>query len=194
MFTIENRKLIRGFKAHITTGLGGAADYQADYEDIISPVEGIVRNIYTGNEGGKWLHITDEQGRSWQFAHLSEYAIGLAIGDKIIKGQFIATSGNTGSITSGPHIHLQIVSGGGVRLDPEIIIKEILSMSNYENKIVRNSANGEYAFVLNGKRRIITAARAGFAAITAIDRGLLKDDIISITEADYKEIPSGDNF
>ena len=194
MFTIENRKLIRGFKAHIAAGLGGAVDYQADYEDIISPIKGIVRNIYTGNEGGKWLHITDEQGRSWQFAHLSEYAIGLAIGDKIIKGQFIATSGNTGSITSGPHIHLQVVSGGGVRLDPEIIIKEILSMSNYENKIVRNSANGEYAFVLNGKRRIITAARAGFAAITAIDRGLLKDDIISISEAEYNKIPSGDNF
>ena len=194
MFTIENRKLIRGFKEHINANLGGAADYQADYEEIVSPIKGIVRNTYTGNEGGKWLHITDEQGRSWQFAHLSEYAIGLAIGDKIIKGQFIATSGNTGSITSGPHIHLQIVSGGGVRLDPEIIIKEILSMSNYENKIVRNSANGEYAFVLNGKRRIITAARAGFAAITAIDRGLLKDDIISITEADYKKIPLGDNF
>jgi len=194
MFTIENRKLIRGFKAHIAAGLGGAVDYQADYEDIISPIKGIVRNIYTGNEGGKWLHITDEQGRSWQFAHLSEYAIGLAIGDKIIKGQFIATSGNTGSITSGPHIHLQIINSEGVRLNPEIIIKEILSMSNYENKIIRNQKTGEYAFVLNGKRRIITVARAGFAAITAIDRGLLKDDIISISEAEYNKIPSGDNF
>ena len=59
MFTIENRKLIRGFKAHIAAGLGGAVDYQADYEDIISPIKGIVRNIYTGCEGGKWLHITD---------------------------------------------------------------------------------------------------------------------------------------
>jgi len=194
MFTIESRKLIRGFKEHIAAGLGGAVDYQADYEGIVSPIKGVVRNIYTGNEGGKWLHITDEQGRSWQFAHLSEYAIGLAIGDKIIKGQFIATSGNTGSITSGPHIHLQIINSEGVRLNPEIIIKEILSMSNYENKIIRNQKTGEYAFVLNGKRRIITVARAGFAAITAIDRGLLKDDIISISEAEYNKIPSGDNF
>ncbi len=194
MFTIESRKLIRGFKEHIAAGLGGAVDYQADYEGIVSPIKGVVRNIYTGNEGGKWLHITDEQGRSWQFAHLSEYEAGLVIGDKIIKDQLIAKSGNTGSITSGKHLHIQIVSGGGIRLDPEIIIKEILSMTNYENKIVRNSTNGEYAFVLNGKRRVITAQRAGLAALTAIDRGLIKDDIISITEADYKKIPLGDNF
>ena|SRR3990167_175179 len=192
MFTIENRKIIRGFKAHIAAGLGGAADYRADYEPIFAPFDFFVSKIYTGNEGGKWLWIEDDKGLSWQFAHLSKY--GVIEGQKGKKGQLIAISGNTGSITSGPHIHLQIIGGGGVRLDPEIIIKEILQTMNYENKIVRNSVNGEYAFILNGKRRIITAARAGFAAITAIDRGLLKDDIISISEADYKKIPSGDNF
>lgn len=125
MWTIENRKLIRGAKEHIAAGLGAAADYVANYEEIASPVEGIVEKQYTGNQGGMWLWIKDNEGRSWQFAHLSKYLC--SINDTIKKGEVVAISGNTGTITTNPHLHLQIIDKNGNRLDPEIIIKELLS-------------------------------------------------------------------
>lgn len=122
MWTIENRKLIRGAKEHIAAGLGAGADYFADYELIISPVNGVVEKLYTGEQGGKWLWIKDSQGRSWQFAHLLEYNCNK--NERVRKGEVIAKSGNTGSITTNPHLHIQILKDE-VRLDPEIIIKEL---------------------------------------------------------------------
>src|SRR3990167_798792 len=194
MFTIENRKIIRGFKEHIAAGLGGAADYQANYEEIVSPVDGIVEQIYTGIQGGKWLWIKDYKGRSWQLAHLSEYRYK---DPRIIKkGEVIAISGNTGSITSNPHLHLQVVSGGGGRLDPEIIIKEILQNMNYDNKIIQNQESGtpeagELSLVKNGKRRRIKDARAGLASLDALKS---KREVIGVNSKAYHAIIQGDDF
>ena len=164
---------------------------------IYAPTNGTAKYSY-GNEGGNTISFLDEKGRLHRFLHLATWS------DKkeFKEGERIAYSGNSGSVSKGfGHLHWDLSKNGKLELNnranflnPEIIIKEILQTMNYENKIVRNSANGEYAFILNGKRRVITAARAGFAAITAIDRGLLKDDIISISETDYLKIPSGDNF
>ena len=162
---------------------------------IYAPTNGTTKYSY-GNEGGNTISFLDDKGRLHRFLHLNTWS------DKkeFKEGERIAYSGNSGSVSKGSgHLHWDISNNGKLELnnkanflDPELWLKII--MPNYENKIVRNSANGEYSFILNGKRRIITAARAGFAAITAIDRGLLKDDIISLSEAEYNKIPSGDNF
>jgi len=161
---------------------------------IYAPTNGTAKYSY-GNEGGNTISFTDERGMLHRFLHLNTWS------DKkeFKEGERIAYSGNSGSVSKGfGHLHWDLSKNGKLELNnranflnPELWLKGIM---NYENKIIRNSANGEYAFILNGKRRVITAARAGFAAITAIDRGLLKDDIISISEADYQKIPSGDNF
>lgn len=48
-------------------------------------------------------HVVSEYG------HLSE--LGVKIGDKVIQGQVIAKSGNTG-VSTGPHLHLTIRENG----------------------------------------------------------------------------------
>lgn len=141
MWTINNRKLIRGAKEHIAAGLGAGADYVANYEEIASPIDGIVEKIYTGNEGGNWLWIKDAKGRSWQFAHLSNRSC--IKNDQIKQGQIIAKSGNTGTITTNPHLHIQVIDKNGERLDPEIIIKELLKnpMAEKFNRIKEKFIN-----------------------------------------------------
>lgn len=62
---------------------------------------------------------------------------------------------------------------------------------NYENKVIRNIANGEFAFVLAGVRRVITKERAGFAALTAYQR---KTEIVNVAEGVYNSIPRGVDF
>lgn len=113
---MTQRKLIRGCQAHIAAGLGCGADYvAATGTPLFAPKDGTIAKQYTGNEGGKWLWFTDKAGNSLQFAHLSAYVGGLRT---VKEGELIAKTGNTGSITTGPHLHVQILKGT-TRLDPE---------------------------------------------------------------------------
>lgn len=116
MFPLKVRKLIRGCQAHINAGLSCGADYvSAVNTPLYAPKDGTVSKQYTGNEGGKWLWFTDKQGNSLQFAHLNKYVGGVR---QVKEGELIAYTGNTGSITTGPHLHVQILKGA-TRLDPE---------------------------------------------------------------------------
>lgn len=117
MFALAQRVLIRGCQAHINAGLGCGADYVASIgTPLVAPADGTLSKQYTGNQGGKWLWFTDKDGNSLQFAHLSKYVGGLRV---VRKGELIAYTGNTGQLTTGPHLHVQIISPSGVRLDPE---------------------------------------------------------------------------
>ena len=116
MFPLEKRTLIRGCEAHIKAGLGCATDYVADYVNLYAPFNGWLIIPYSdGGGGGNWLRLNRENGDKIEFAHLSERYIT----DGFVKeGTLMGKTGNTGTITSGPHLHIQIINNG-VRLDPE---------------------------------------------------------------------------
>ncbi len=108
-FPLATRKLIRGFDAHIKAGLGGGADYvAATGTKLYAPCDGVITRQYYGRDGGNWLWF-DAQGYSLQFAHLSEYRANLGA---VKEGELIALTGNTGAVTSGPHLHVQIIKDG----------------------------------------------------------------------------------
>ena len=113
MFPLKYKQLIRGCQAHIDAGLGGAADYVANYVNLYAPFDSKIET-YFGPQGGNWLRLTRSNGDKLEFAHLSEYK---ATGD-CKQGDLIAVTGNTGQITTGPHLHVQIFVGGQ-RVDPE---------------------------------------------------------------------------
>lgn len=115
MFPLKQRKLIRGFQAHINAGLGGGADYVADYVPLLIPFDGIA-DLYWGKEGGNWLRIRRTNGDAIELAHLSKYSVK---GGNVRAGALGGATGNSGSITTGPHLHIQIFNKNGVRLDPE---------------------------------------------------------------------------
>src|SRR3990167_3816779 len=61
MFPLKERKLIRGFQAHITAGLGGAADYVADHIPLYAPFDGVIQTYFEVG-GGNWLRLTRSNG------------------------------------------------------------------------------------------------------------------------------------
>lgn len=116
MFPLKNKKIIRGCAAHIKAGLGCATDYVADYVELYAPFDG--RADAWGGEsfqGGNWLNLTRPNGDVIQLAHLSKYKAG----GEVREGDLLAITGNTGKVTTGAHLHIQIKDRAGNRLDPE---------------------------------------------------------------------------
>lgn len=139
MFPLKQRKLIRGFQAHIQAGLGGATDYVADHVTLYAPFAGRIE-VYKGVQGGNWLRLIRDNGDKIEFAHLSKY---LQTGGQVSEGEEIAITGNTGQITTGPHKHIQIIRNGK-RIDPETYQWESLNKTFMKVTIVANKIAWDY--------------------------------------------------
>lgn len=114
MFPLKNRQLIRGCQAHINAGLGCGADYVADFDNLYLPFSGQTEWVW-GTQGGNWYKVTRENGDRIEMAHNSEL---ITLDAK--EGDLIAITGNTGSVTTGAHLHIQIFDKNNNRLDPEV--------------------------------------------------------------------------
>ncbi len=74
--------------------------------------------VYAGwNDWGYGNVLVIDHGNGWQtlYAHLSQLNVGC--GASVSQGQVIALMGSTGR-SSGPHLHFEIMSASGVRVDP----------------------------------------------------------------------------
>jgi len=119
MFPLKHRELIfgAGCAGHMNRRkpLGCAADYVARYVTLYAPFDGEIVT-YSGRQGGNWLRLVRANGDWIESAHLSKYLI---YKGTVREGQRIAITGNTGQITTGPHLHIQIKNKAGERVDPE---------------------------------------------------------------------------
>jgi len=118
MFPLKQRKLVHGVSWHLKNKEGAACDYFAVYEQLFAPFDGVLSNPYPWTfdrgTGGMWLRFTRLNGDYIEFAHLSK-----RIKKGTVKqGDLIATTGNTGQWTYGPHLHIQIFVNGK-RVDPD---------------------------------------------------------------------------
>lgn len=99
-------------------------DYNFVNEELKSPVSGTVNGNNghgdTVNDGGigydgdgsGWgnrivIKLDDGSGRSMLFGHLSK--MNVKAGDKVKVGQVIGVTGNSGEMTTGPHLHVELV-------------------------------------------------------------------------------------
>lgn len=139
MFPLKSRKLIRGVEGHVKAGLSPAADYVASYTELYAPFDGVVE-AYWGPEGGNWLRLTRPNGDAIEHAHLSRYAIKSGM---VREGQLVAITGNTGAITTNPHLHIQILRNGK-RLDPEAYNWITMESITFNIKVVANNQNWNY--------------------------------------------------
>ena len=90
--------------------------------DVIAVADGKIENANWGSAYGVQLVQKIEGG--WViYAHLSKALV--KAGDKVVKGQHIAESGNTGN-SSGPHLHFEqrsnIKWSAGKDIDPAAIL------------------------------------------------------------------------
>jgi len=127
-----NQRVVSGYKFWQKTTYSAhhlGTDYRASIgTPVYAPTDGTI--IYTGwgNQGGWWLYFKDSNGRIWRFAHLSKFH---KRSGSVKEGTLIATTGNTGALTTSPHLHIDIwkkpvnlssYTKGDLE-DPEVYIK-----------------------------------------------------------------------
>ena len=118
-------KNVLGQKGH--SGL----DLRARIGTPVLAAIGGTAGVATANNGGKSVRIyTDSvviDGDSWRLDvlnyHLDEQLV--QSGTRIIRGQLVAESGNTGSFSTGPHLHF------GVR--PQVMVGGKWKIADYNN-------------------------------------------------------------
>lgn len=88
----------------------GATDWGVDDGTPVYALYAGTIDTYWLNGGGNTLDLHG-QGLRAHYAHLKSYAV--PDGAAVSEGQLIAYSGNTGSLTSGPHLHVGLLNGVG---------------------------------------------------------------------------------
>lgn len=76
---------------------------------VFASCGGTVAKAGWGSGYGYVVYINHEDGRQTRYGHLSKVLV--KVGQMVKQGERIALSGNTG-ITSGPHLHFEILIGG----------------------------------------------------------------------------------
>lgn len=109
---ILKAKIINGYRAKgkfyskVRGHTGEDLNYK--YEDLPSPVTGVVLLAVKQNEMGNVLYIKDLNDYIHVFAHLEVFKV--KKGDKVLRNQIIAKTGNTGTATTGAHLHYEVLT------------------------------------------------------------------------------------
>lgn len=107
MFPLINRKTCGysfGERTSYTSRHLGQ-DYSADNDALLAPFKGEITRRLKGTQGGNTIWFKpDNQDVIMRFMHLSE----MPISGRVVQGQTIGVTGNTGSLSTGPHLHIDI--------------------------------------------------------------------------------------
>ena len=95
--------------------------------DVVAVRDGIVFDVAASNfKGGpdaekyadlaNLVRILHDDGTFAVYAHLNWNTIRVSPGDRVVAGEYIADSGNTG-FSSGPHLHFAVLRNLGMRVE-----------------------------------------------------------------------------
>lgn len=97
----------RGFY-NLLRGHSGV-DLNYVFEELPSPVSGKIDKITKQPEMGNVIYLSDiEQGAIHVFAHMSK--INVDVGQHIKVGDVLGVTGNSGSRTTSPHLHYEVIT------------------------------------------------------------------------------------
>jgi hypothetical protein len=71
--------------------------------------------------GNAWW-LRGDDGNTYFYAHLSDFAPGLKVGARVRAGEVLGFVGSTGN-SSGPHLHFEIHPGGGPAVNPYPVVR-----------------------------------------------------------------------
>jgi murein DD-endopeptidase MepM/ murein hydrolase activator NlpD len=103
------------------TRLHGGTDFAAPVgTPIYAAAGGVVASASPSKCAGNMVVMRHDNGWETRYFHLSQYADGLTAGKRVDQGSTIGLVGNTGTCTTGPHLHYE-VHINGEKVDPQSI-------------------------------------------------------------------------
>lgn len=99
-------------------------------EPVHSPGDGIITFVGNTDGYGKVIKIKHGFGYETLYGHLSNFKV--RKGDKVKRGDLIALTGNSGKLSTGPHLHYE-VRHNGVPLNPRNFIFEDVKLFEVRN-------------------------------------------------------------
>ena len=116
----------------VTTHRTGDSEYAVDFAmpvgtQVVAARDGTVFDVAATNfEGGpdaeryadlaNLVRILHDDGTFAVYAHLNRSTIRVSPGDRVVAGEYIADSGNSG-FSSGPHLHFAVQRNTGMRVE-----------------------------------------------------------------------------
>ena len=79
---------------------------------------GTIDRMSYSSLGGISLYMTGDSGNYYYYTHLSGYAASSAAGKRVAAGELIAYVGDTGNAAGIPHLHFEVMPGGGYNVNP----------------------------------------------------------------------------
>ncbi len=100
------------------TRLHGGTDFGAPVgTPIYAAADGTITSASPSRCAGNMVTMRHDNGWATRYFHLSRYADGLTAGQRVQQGFTIGFVGNTGTCTTGPHLHYE-VHIDGQKVDP----------------------------------------------------------------------------
>lgn len=79
---------------------------------------GTITRLNSNRLGGISLYLRGDGGNVYYYTHLQGYVSGLSGGQRVQGGQQIAYNGDTGNARGIPHLHFEVMPGGGSNVNP----------------------------------------------------------------------------
>lgn len=96
----------------------GVDIFAARGTDVLSATRGVVSSVREGGLGGRQVWVLGPAGHRHYYAHLDDWAPGLAEGDVVTEGSVLGRVGDSGNARgTPPHLHYGIYASSGA-IDP----------------------------------------------------------------------------
>ena len=138
-------------------------------------VVGVNHNANTGGGKSVTIEYNREDGSKYQAIYMHMSSIDVKVGDAVNAGQKIGVSGNTGTRTTGPHLHFEVktVASDGTKrnIDPAAYIAEISQKGGLSQQLLHNGKD-----LLASYKAANPVAQETVAAQQQIDTNMSPDD------------------